>query len=340
MVWLHQLAAEDAAISYSSLFLEPWGTSPSTDKVLFNLAWINARTLRYLFNLSLQFACLKIDYPHQFPLQNEGVAGVCFKAFNRCWEELVVFPFRVVGLDNLDFNIKCHSRSFWGANMADGGATRYLGEVTEKYGPPKWISAHFNNHDQNCLLFLVPSLPARCSVTGMSTKTPGTSCKSRPWALKRAPSIPSVGATLSWYLRTDNSEFRGFQFAHVFDAFSNGYQSYQLMVRWWLSDNPKWQPGNRISNGWNQLSTWRIRGSMRTLQPSTSVTAQMPTRRMPRFSWHFTRHWKMGRWASRPFCLHEWNSRDEIVWNPGMHANDSSSSSLSSSSSSPPPPLG
>ena len=60
--------------------------------------------------------------------------------------------------------------------------------------------------------------PARWnSVTGMSTKTPtratGTSCKSRPWALKRAPSIPSVGATLSWYLRTDNSEVSSL---HVF----------------------------------------------------------------------------------------------------------------------------
>ena len=63
MVWLHQLAAEDAAMSHSRLFLEPWGTSPSTDKVLFNLAWINARTLSNLFNLSLQFACLENWYP-------------------------------------------------------------------------------------------------------------------------------------------------------------------------------------------------------------------------------------------------------------------------------------
>lgn len=72
LIWLQQLAAEDAAMSHSRLFLEPWGTSPSTDKVLFNLAWINARTLRYLFNLSLQFACLENDTPSSFLYKMRG----------------------------------------------------------------------------------------------------------------------------------------------------------------------------------------------------------------------------------------------------------------------------
>lgn len=139
------------------------------------------------------------------------------------WEELVVFPFRVVGLDNLDFNIKCHSRSFWERTWRIGGSTRNFGEVSEKYWPPKWISRYFNNHDQNCVLSLVPSFGASSLFGQLRYKL----------QIKAMGVEKSTKYTISWgdiELVPKNKQFRGFQFAFVFDAFSMDISH----ISWWF----------------------------------------------------------------------------------------------------------
>lgn len=143
------------------------------------------------------------------------------------WEELVVFPFRVVGLDNLDFNIKCHG---YGGSTCNKG----LGDWKVEILPNGFQDTHFNNHDQNCVLFLVPSFGASSlELSDWNEHQNSNSCDRYKLQVKAMGVEKSTKYTISWgdiELVPKNRQFRGFQFARVFDAFSMDISH----ISWWF----------------------------------------------------------------------------------------------------------
>lgn len=89
-------------------------------------------------------------------------------------------------------------------------------------------------------VFLVSLFGASSLFSDWNDHQNSNSCDRYKLQIKAMGVEKSTKYTISWgdiELVPKRRQFKDFQFAHVFDG--DRYQSYQLMVRWWLSDNPK-----------------------------------------------------------------------------------------------------